>query len=79
MKLYFIFILGMFIITIFSCSNVESKISSVGNTPFTFFDQDTQEMLSYVGSFHDEICLYILDTVSHDIDIFWNSNHYFIF
>lgn len=69
----------MFIITIVSCSNDESKIPSVGYTPFTFFDPDTQEMLSYVGPFHDEMCLYILDTVPHDIDIFWNSNHYHLF
>ncbi len=79
MKLYFKFILGIFIISIVSCSNDESKIPSVGNTPFTFLDPDTEVLLSDIGSFHDEMCLYILDTVPHDIDIFWNSNHYHLF
>lgn len=79
MNLYFRFILGIFIITMVSCSNDESKIPSIGTTPFAFLDPNTQVLLSDIGAFHDDMCLYILDTVPSDIDIIWNSNHYNLF
>jgi hypothetical protein len=72
----FVFILSISILTIVSCSNDESRISNIVNPPFTFSDPNTQTLLNDVGTFHDEMCLYILDTVPSDIDIFWNSNHY---